>query len=286
MRILETLSSTGLSVNEDLILTQPGRWAILLDGSSGLTPSVLLPYVDPSIRSDAQWLVHAFAQAFAQVEQPQLPLPQVVEQALALVEGQYQAMPIPAHLRGPEYEPSASLAILRSTPTGAELFMLGDCTAIWTGGTYQDPAVSRLDQRALQLCQQLAASTGKSIAQATQLPEVRQMLREHRRNKNRLDRPDGYGVLAPRAGLAQFGTLISLSAQEVGHVLIMSDGLAAGYQVYGLEDGPQAYLEAAKTSGLSALESRLREVEHADPDFCRFPRLKPSDDASGVLVEL
>lgn len=286
MHILETISSTGLSINEDFILTHPDRWAILLDGSSGLTPSVLLPYVDSSIRSDAQWLVRAFAQAFAQVEQPQLPLPQVVDLALARVEAEYQAMPIPGHLREPEHEPSASLAILRSTSTGAELFLLGDCTAIWTGGTHQDPAVSRLDHRALQLCQQVAASTGTSIAQATQHPQVRQTLLEHRRKKNRLDLPDGYSVLAPRTGLSQFGTLISLSAQDVRHVLLLSDGLAAGYQVYGLENSAQAFLQAAQTSGLSTLETRLRDVEHADPDFGRFPRLKPSDDASGVLVSL
>lgn len=286
MRILETLSSTGLSVNEDFILTKPGRWAVLLDGASGLTPSVLLPYVDPTIRSDAQWLVRTFAQAFAQVEQPHLPLPQVVDDALALVEAQYQSIPVPAHLRGPEQEPSASLAILRATSAGAELFLLGDCTAIWTGGTYQDPAVPCLDHRALQLCLQLAASTGQSVAQASQFPEVRRTLSEHRRKKNRPDLPDGYRVLSPRTGLAQFGTLISLSTQDVSHVLILSDGLAAGYQVYQLEDGPQAYLEAAKCSGLSALETRLREMEHADPDFHHFPRLKLSDDASGILVEL
>ena len=150
MDIVSTLSSTGRTVNEDFIHLQPNRWAMLLDGSSGLMPNVLVPHLQGRFQSDAQWFVHTFAHAFAQVEQPSTPLPTAVEQALALVEQQCQAIPIADHLRGFSYEPSASLAIFRNTQeSGPELFLLGDCTAIWDGGVYHDPAVSRLDDRAI-----------------------------------------------------------------------------------------------------------------------------------------
>ena len=86
--------------------------------------------------------------------------------------------------------------------------------------------------------------------------------------------------------LAQYGTHLSLSGQGIHHVFLMSDGLAAGYQSYRLEPGPQEYLHAACTQGLASLLSRVRAVEQADQDLRQFPRLKPSDDASGVLVEL
>ena len=287
MDVVSTLSSTGRKVNEDFIHLQPNRWAMLLDGSSGLMPNVLVPHLQGRFQSDAQWFVHTFAHAFAQVEQPSTPLPTAVEQALALVEQQYQAIPIADHLRGFAYEPSASLAIFRNTQeSGPELFLLGDCTAIWDGGVYHDPAVSRLDDRAIQLCMHLSDTTGQPPAEVIQSPAMRAKLLEHREKKNHPEQPDGYTVLAPHTGLAQYGTHLSLSGQGVHHVFLMSDGLAAGYQSYHLEPGPQEYLHAACSQGLSSLLSRVRAVEQADQDLRQFPRLKPSDDASGVLVEL
>lgn len=287
MDVVHTLSATGRTVNEDFIHLQPNRWALLLDGSSGLMPNVLVPHLQGRFQSDAQWFVHAFSQAFAQVEQPATPLPTAVDQALALVEQQYRAIPIADHLRGFAYEPSASLALFRNTAEfGPELFLLGDCTAIWDGGVYHDPAVSRLDDRAIQRCKHLSATTGQPPAQVVQTPAMRDMLLEHRAKKNHPEQPDGYSVLAPHTGLAQYGTHLSLSGQGVRHVFLMSDGLAAGYQSYHLEPGPQEYLHAACTQGLSTLLTRLRAVEQADPELRQFPRLKPSDDASGVLVEM
>ena len=287
MDVVSTLSSTGRTVNEDFIHLQPNRWAMLLDGSSGLMPNVLVPHLHGRFQSDAQWFVHTFAHAFAQVEQPSTPLPTAVEQALVLVEQQCQAIPIADHLRGFAYEPSASLAIFRTTEAfGPELFLLGDCTAIWDGGVYHDPAVSRLDDRAIQLCIHLSDTTGQPPAEVVKSPAMRATLLEHREKKNHPEQPDGYSVLAPHTGLAQYGTHLSLSSQGIHHVFLMSDGLAAGYQSYHLEPGPQEYLNAACTQGLFSLLSRVRAVEHADPQLRQFPRLKPSDDASGVLVEL
>ena len=263
MDVVSTLSSTGRTVNEDFIHLQSNRWAMLLDGSSGLMPNVLVPHLQGRFQSDAQWFVHTFAHAFAQVEQPSTPLPTAVEQALALVEQQYLAIPIADHLRGFAYEPSASLAIFRTTEAfGPELFLLGDCTAIWDGGVYHDPAVSRLDDRAIQLCMHLSDTTGQPPAEVIKSPAMREKLLEHREKKNHPEQPDGYTVLAPHTGLA------------------------AGYQSYLLEPGPQEYLHAACTQGLSSLLSRVRAVEQVDQDLRQFPRLKPSDDASGVLVEL
>lgn len=287
MHIVSSLSSTGHTVNEDFILLQPNRWALLLDGSSGLMPNVLVPHLHGRFQSDAQWFVHTFAHAFAQVEQPSTSLPTAVEQALALVEQQYLAIPISDHLRGFAYEPSASLAIFRDVEeSGPELFLLGDCTAIWDGGEFQDPAVSRLDRQAIQLCMHLSSSTGQPPAEVIKSPAMRKILLEHREKKNQMNQTDGYCVLAPRTGLAQYGTLLFLPSQTAHHILLMSDGLAAGYQTYNLEPGPQEFLNTACTHGLHSLLSRLRAVEHADQDLRQFPRLKPSDDASGILVEV
>ena len=58
MDIVSTLSSTGRKVNEDFIHLQPNRWAMLLDGSSGLMPNVLVPHLQGRFQSDAQWFVH------------------------------------------------------------------------------------------------------------------------------------------------------------------------------------------------------------------------------------
>lgn len=66
--------------------------------------------------------------------------------------------------------------------------------------------------------------------------------------------------------------------------LLMTDGFYHLVDVYGAYT-VDALLDAAICGGLAKLRDQLRCIEGDDPNGIRFPRIKPSDDATAVLLE-
>ena len=76
-----------------------------------------------------------------------------------------------------------------------------------------------------------------------------------------------------------------LPAPEGALVLLASDGflaLVSDYKAYDVE----GLMEAACDTGLQALGEELRAIEHNDPRGTQFPRFKPSDDATALLLKV
>ena len=77
----------------------------------------------------------------------------------------------------------------------------------------------------------------------------------------------------------------TLACAEVRHLLIVSDGLYRLVDVFGVWDGA-GLLQAALSDGLDPLCAQLRDLEARDEACVQFPRVKASDDASGLLVRI
>jgi hypothetical protein len=68
-------------------------------------------------------------------------------------------------------------------------------------------------------------------------------------------------------------------------LLLMSDGFSALIDDYGAYD-PTALVAAVASRGLAALAEELRGIERADAACARFPRFKPSDDATAIWLRV
>jgi hypothetical protein len=67
--------------------------------------------------------------------------------------------------------------------------------------------------------------------------------------------------------------------------LIASDGFSALAELYH-RFTPAELVAAACLDGLEALARELRRIEsEVDPDGTRYPRFKPSDDATALLLQ-
>jgi hypothetical protein len=65
----------------------------------------------------------------------------------------------------------------------------------------------------------------------------------------------------------------------------MSDGFAALMETYKLYE-PAKLFDKMLEKGLSALADEIRIIEREDASCVRFPRFKPSDDASAIWVRV
>jgi hypothetical protein len=74
-----------------------------------------------------------------------------------------------------------------------------------------------------------------------------------------------------------------LEAANVETVLLCTDGYYRLVDTYQKSTDQSLLLESAN-AGISAMIQALRDIERMDAHCLEFPRIKPSDDATGVLA--
>lgn len=241
----------------------------IIDGATGLGDERLT-----SGRTDAAWLTAALDEALRVAAADAADPAALLAAAAASVEARF----VRERRRAPRehYEmPTAAVLVACFRPDGIEIADLGDCGLYIAsggevhrfGGTEQGRAIESANARRM-----MAGGGGRS-------PEVLAFLRTVR---NQANTPGGYAIFAPDGSCATRARRSHHPASR-GTALFLSDGFEAAVEDYGLHTG--ATLLAAAADGLDLPLVALREVERNDAGCTRFPRFKPSDDATAVLVE-
>ncbi|MBJ3775119.1 protein phosphatase 2C domain-containing protein [Acuticoccus mangrovi] len=265
LSIVDAVSDPGRTgrANEDGY-GSGGRFAWIIDGATGLSDAPLL-----DAPSDAAWLTAVANQALSELAPTALDAGALLADAARIAERRFLA----ERKRSPaeRYEiPTAAVLLAEFGDGVVAIAELGDC------GVYidTDAGLTRIggSERGKALEQENARRLGGGRG-----PEVVAFLR---RLRNFANTPDGYAIFAPEANSADRARRHRV-ATEAGRALFVTDGFEAAID-YGLYDGPALILEAERELG-GALGA-LRAAERDDPDCTRFPRFKPSDDATAMLV--
>lgn len=105
-------------------------------------------------------------------------------------------------------------------------------------------------------------------------------------NRNLLNSMEGYGVFDGTEEALAFMDFGNIALQNVEQILLVSDGLQLpSHKVM----NPDAWIETANyafTHGLQALYEKVVELENEDPHLVKYPRLKFSDDKTGILLKM
>ena len=128
---------------------------------------------------------------------------------------------------------------------------------------------------------ELMRASGATVATIGQAPAFRAWLAERRAVQKAGGGPPLFGLTPDDAGrMLRQGAPCPPGTR----VLLTSDGFSALVDLYRRYDA-DALLDRAAAAGLPALVAEARRIEREeDPDGMRFPRFKPSDDATGVLL--
>lgn len=280
MRVLDRVAGAGSGVDEDR-LGAAGAAAWVIDGCTGLAADLI-----PGAASDAAWYAEELSAAFADLSGQGTP-EAVMRAAILRLAERFRRSLAPGAAPAPFAVPSAAATWIRLGPDGTlDHAALGDCTALlagpdgrarrlgprqagpdWAGDAWLNTMIGRLH----------GAGVGDPAAVWAELNETL------RGRRARMNQPDGYWIFAVDPGAADHLERERLLAPPGAVVLLMSDGF------YRLVDHYRAYdhdrlVAAARAHGLAALYRELRQIEAADADCRRFPRLKPSDDAAAMLV--
>ena len=182
--------------------------------------------------------------------------------------------------------PSAAAIIIRATTDHLDWVSLGDCAlivetpaglkSIGVGGP--DTGDSRLASALQRLRQKQTLST-EAERRSELLPQLRKGRGEN------LNLPGGYGVISITPPPRELITTGRLPVESSSHVLLATDGLMRLVEIFERYDA-QTLLETAKAKGLASLLDELRGLEADDSACLGHPRLKQSDDATGLLMRI
>lgn len=278
----------GKGANEDLF----GVWgdtrqgtAWVLDGATGLGGRDLVP----GAASDAAWYVAELDAALRALSPETLPVPALFHQCLNRVADRYAGLVAPPEAGGasalPRYVlPSAAGAWVRWDGDGhLDYAGLGDCRALWKP---VGEATRTLGGEELVLSDSfINAAVRRLQAEGEADPAVRfqRLMAGLRHIRSHMNLPGGYWVLGIHPQAADHLVRESLLLGQGGTLILLSDGF------YRLVDTYHAYsadglVNAARARGLTALYQELCRIEAEDADCSRHPRLKPSDDATALIL--
>jgi hypothetical protein len=246
-----------------------GAFAWVIDGATGLGERPLL-----DAESDAAWLTAVVSEALAEGAETADDPGALLSHAARVAERRFVA----ERVRAPEerYEiPTAAILLARFDEVGVTAVDLGDCGMYLEenggvrriGGTDAGRELEKTNAQRL-----MAGGGGRSADVVAFLREVR----------GRANTPAGYAILAPDADSATRARRNFLPFRA-GTALLLTDGFEAAVEDYALHS-PESLLAAADRLG-DTLKA-LREVERNDPACTRFPRFKPSDDATALTLRV
>jgi serine/threonine protein phosphatase PrpC len=283
LRERDRLELAAGSVNEDRVgaaMFAGGAAAWVIDGATGLADRELVP----GAASDAAWLAERLQRYLAACDPAGIAAPRYFAGILTAIAAEYRALVgdpegVPSYAR-----PSAAAMWLQITDRRLIAAWQGDCRAVITTGgdiTVLNPGEDAPWEDGInEVVRQRVAVSGDA---GSALQDV--LAEPLRARRSRLNQPGGYWMLGidPRAAAHLYWREITLDGPT--EVLLASDGLWRLVDHFRRYEGA-GLLTAASAKGLAALGAELRALEAADPDCRRVPRVKPYDDAAGLLLEI
>lgn len=285
MQVKAIVSAAGLdSVENDdcagFAEAGGGLYAWVIDGATSVAGQDYLR----AGRGDAAWYAHELSKRLEANAKGGLALAELHAAAARDAAEDYRELCSQLRAPPPLYaRPMAALTMVRVSGGRAELYELGDCPAFTLGA---DRAVRRLtthedsqeadESHSRVTAAQRAVGYAPKAVWADRLPSLR-----NRREVQLAERP--LQVSTPALDAVFGGYTSNVELAGVSALVLMSDGFERFSVKYSLGDDAEL-VRRAVAEGPEAPLAALRAVERADPDCRRFPRLKPSDDATCVVI--
>ncbi len=282
LKVVEGLSIPGSPnrENEDA-LGSAGSIAFVLDGVTGLADAPLMPG-----KSDAAWVAHTARDLLLQHGGDAAgDLRKLIGAVAKEITARFET----ERLRAPQARwelPWTTLSLIGVEGGRLHIAYVGDSRVlietaddeVHNFGT--NPSRTAFESRLA--AKMLAGSKGKALG----IDSIRAtVLDDLRRARDTVNTAEGFWLMGADPAVADHATVTSIVLDGPATVLLTTDGfyaLSEDYKHY----GDRELIATAQTLGLSVLARELRHIEDDDPDGARYPRMKKSDDATALLVQI
>lgn len=279
MRLLGAVSAGSGAINEDgcgwLGTADDVSAAWIFDGVTGINGRNYL-----GEGTDARWLVTRADAHIRDLAARDMPLSHLLEALVAGLIDDFASASARVELPGDYDPPAACLILVKRYGATWQALRLGDsCLMARDGdGRHRIHAASPNNVLDHWLTREVRKRRDAGMLDIKALlAEFAPQLKEGRAKRNR---PDGYSILEASPDALAMPEIIDLGLPE--QILLCTDGYYRAVDHYGLHDDEG--LMQASAADVSAVLAALRAAEAGDPDCMRFPRFKPADDATAVML--
>lgn len=276
--ILDAQTRAANQYNDDALgFTAQRLWVI--DGATGISDRHFTPHI-----SDAAWLAETTASLLTTIKGE--PVGAVLERLETLVKAAFTQVVLPQTL-SPEDDldmPCACLGMVQLQGDVLEVVCVGDISIVIAPvngplQVFSDQSAATYSDRTLKRWRELSSGQHDAKEVWAQLrPTIRQ-------NRQAVNQPGGYTVIHPTRSWAHQVSIHRVAYQEGMRVLLASDGAWRLVDLFGVHDA-RSLLETVTRSLWSPVLDELRLLEAQDPKGTRYSRIKPCDDATGLLAQL
>lgn len=279
MRLLGAVSEGSGAVNEDglgwLGTADNVTAAWIFDGVTGINRANAL-----GDGTDARWLVTRAQARISTLAAGDMPLPALLAELVAGLIADFDAATASVELPRDYDPPAACLILVKRYATGWQALRLGDSCLLARdgGGNHRIHAASPNNAFDHWLTREARKRRDAGVLDIKALlAEFAPQLKEGRAKRNR---PDGYSILEANRDALAMPEIMDLGTPD--QILLCTDGYYRAVDHYGLHD--DAGLMRASAKDVGTVLAALRAAEAGDPDCLRFPRFKPADDATAVML--
>ncbi len=282
MRLSGAVSEGSGTVNEDgwgFVGTEGAiEAAWVFDGVTGINDRNYLPG-----GSDAQWLVARAQNHLQRLAGSKATLSVIVASLVQLLIDDWREVSGEFDLPEDYDLPAACLVLAKRYRETWQAVRLGDsCLLARAGeGSHRILAASPNNVFDNWLAREAEKRRqGGLLDTKALLAEFRPQLLAGRKARNR---PGGYSILEASSAAAHFAEYLDLGSPA--DMLLCTDGFYRAVDHYGLHDNEELIDACAAPGGVLTVLQRVRDVEAADPDCTKYPRFKPADDATAVMLQ-
>lgn len=253
--------------------------AWIFDGVTGINDRNYLP-----AGSDAQWLVARANEHLLKFAVSAEPLSKILSHVVNALIADWSE--VSSSLKIPkDYDPPAAcLTMVKRYASGWQALRLGDsCLMAQYADGRQQMLIASPNNN---FDHWLAGEARKRRAEGqfdvkSLLAEFRPQLMASRKTRNT---SESFGILNADLAATRFAEFLDLGTPD--RILLCTDGFYRAVDHYNLHDDNSLLSACRDQTGINNVLKELRAVEAADP-FCeKFSRLKPSDDATAVMLSL
>jgi len=265
----------GGVVNEDFFgWANDAAWVI--DGATGVSENKL-PYP-----SDAYWFVRTFSRFLDQglLTTPQATTFDILNAAISQTRSQY------GNNNEIETAPSAAFIMVRLLEENIEVCSLGDCKALFLSDLgkleyFYDASLEPFENKTLDALKKFRSEQPEVLQQEI-IQQLKPVIRENRRFMNQ---PNGYSILSLNEIDANALKVRYIPYRQNLKIAMMTDGFLRYTETLGQGSYLDLYNRAMNTP-LDLILKEIRQLEQSDPECKKFVRVKRSDDATAIVVEV
>ncbi|MEG0836097.1 MAG: hypothetical protein RR413_11705 [Christensenellaceae bacterium] len=277
----KTFSHKGIGkVNEDVYFANH-RYAWVFDGATGLTNRHIT-----NTESDALWYTNMLSSVLNErIDNMSRLLSDILSECITVTWEKFLSLIEINELSAIDI-PSAVGCVVRCNANIFEYAILGDCSLI----------VEFKDDNVICICDcRLNALDGKSLA--TGLEASRRLgiplskCKEHMlptliENRLKMNTPQGYYNFSNSQDAAQHSIQGSIPMETISRICICSDGFSQYYELFKLCKDCKEFIQLVASQPIECLYLKLTDAQKQDSEFENFPRLKLTDDATVVCLDV